>query len=299
MPASAAPSIQTQDHWIEHPHGSLFARRWQPEQTTPAAAALPIVLLHDSLGCTALWRDFPAQLCVASGHPVIAYDRLGFGRSDPRGGRLTPDFVADEARHALPALRQQLGWERCILFGHSVGGGMAVHGAAALGSACAALITESAPAFVEAQTLQGIRAAKALFADPAQVERLARYHGSKARWVLDAWTETWLARGFAAWSLDAVLPRVHCPLLAIHGEYDEYGSDAHPQRMARLSGGPSRRALIDAAYHVPHREHPARIVALVSEFIAGLPPGESIDGDRDRALRRESPASVNFWPCTR
>jgi len=269
MPNAHHPTIQRQDHWIEHPQGRLFARRWQPRDAAQPAAA-PIVLLHDSLGCTALWRDFPAQLCAASGRRVVAYDRLGFGRSDSRGERPALDFVADEAQSYFPALREQLGLERFIVFGHSVGGGMAVHCAADFGSACEALITESAQVFAEAQTLQGIRAAKALFAHPPQIERLQRYHGAKANWVLDAWTETWLHPQFAHWSLESVLPRVSCPVLAIHGAHDEYGSSRHPQLIAQLCGGESRCEILPDTRHVPHRERAERIVKLVSEFVASV-----------------------------
>jgi hypothetical protein len=31
------------------------------------------------------------------------------------------------------------------------------------------------------------------FAQPGQLERLARYHGDKAAWVLSAWVDTWLS----------------------------------------------------------------------------------------------------------
>ena len=68
--------------------------------------APPIVLFHDSLGSVALWRDFPAVLAQATGHGVIAYDRLGFGRSDPHPGRLSNDFVQTEAREGFRALRE-------------------------------------------------------------------------------------------------------------------------------------------------------------------------------------------------
>jgi len=98
---------------------------------------------------------------------------------------------------------------------------MALHCAAEFASDCESLITESAPVFAEDRTLQGIRAAREQFRDAGQVERLARYHGDKARWVLDAWIGSWLHPGFASWTLANVLPRVACPVLALHGALDE------------------------------------------------------------------------------
>lgn len=268
MPPTEQAPVQVTDRFVHIPQGRLFVRSWQ---LAGSAAAAPIVLFHDSLGCVELWRDFPAALAAATGRRVIAYDRLGFGRSDPRRGSLTPGFVADEAEAALPALQRELDFGRFAAFGHSVGGGMAVHCAARHPEHCLALVTESAQAFVEERTLAGIREAKSGFEDPARFERLVRYHGDKARWVLTAWTETWLSPAFRDWSLADVLPQVACPVLALHGEHDEFGTARHPATIARLAGAGARVEIIGGAFHVPHREQPARILRLASEFLAAHP----------------------------
>ncbi|MGJ7916981.1 alpha/beta fold hydrolase [Massilia sp. LXY-6] len=257
-------SARHEDVWIAHPQGRLFARIWNG----PGPGKAPIVLFHDSLGCVDLWRDFPASLSAATGRTVIAYDRLGFGRSDPRQGRLPPAFVAEEAAAFFPLLRERLGLGSFIAFGHSVGGGMAVHCAVLYGAHCAALVTESAQAFVGDETRQGILAAKEGFRHADQFARLVKYHGEKARWVLDAWTETWLDPAFAGWSLAGVLPMVACPLLAIHGARDEYGSARHPAMIGELCAGPARIAMLPDTGHVPHRERPEEVVALLAAFTA-------------------------------
>ena len=267
MSDPGSPDIHTRDLWVERPQGRIFVREWTPPG---AQGASPIVLFHDSLGSVELWRDFPAALCAATGRRVIAYDRPGFGRSDARSGRPALSFVADEAGQVFPLLREQLGFTRFIAFGHSVGGGMAVHCAAAFADDCEALITESAQAFLEERTVRGIEAAKEAFKDEEQVRRLGRYHGDKARWVLEAWTESWLHPDFADWSLAEVLPRVRCPLLAIHGAEDEYGSVRHPQMIAELCSGPARLEIMEDTFHVPHREQPARVLEMVAGFLRGL-----------------------------
>lgn len=251
------------DARIDIDDGWLFVRRWPAGDGGKA----PIILLHDSLGSVELWREFPQALAQATAREVIAYDRLGFGRSGARGEPLAMDFVREEARRYFPVLHAALGLGRFALFGHSVGGAMAVEIAAAQGDACAALVTESAQAFVEARTLDGIRAAKAQFADPAQLARLARWHGDKARWVLQAWTDTWLSPAFADWNLDAALASVHCPLLAIHGDRDEYGSVAFPQRIAQGARGASKAVVVEGCGHVPHREREAEVLRLVAAFL--------------------------------
>jgi pimeloyl-ACP methyl ester carboxylesterase len=251
--------------------GTLFGRSWVPARQVHAGDA-PILLLHDSLGCVELWRDFPERLARATGRTVAAYDRLGFGRSDAHPGPLPPTFIRDEAA-MVQRVCDALGIGAVVALGHSVGGAMALAAAARWPERCAALVTESAQAFVEDRTLAGIRAARAGFARAGQVERLARYHGTKARWVLDAWIETWLHPAFADWSMDDDLRRVRCPTLALHGDRDEYGSVEHPARIARLVEGPARAVILEDCGHVPHREHPSRVLDEVARFLASPPHG--------------------------
>jgi pimeloyl-ACP methyl ester carboxylesterase len=253
------------DLFAATPGGRLFVRRWTPPS---CAHDTPIVLLHDSLGCVELWRDFPAHLAAATQRRVVAYDRLGFGRSDPHPGTLARGFIEHEARVGVQAVGEALGIDRYIAFGHSVGGGMAVGCAAEHGAACVALVTESAQAFVEDVTLQGIRAAQVGFAQPEKIERLKRLHGDKAHWVLHAWIDTWLDPGYADWTLDDALSRVRSPLLALHGDRDEFGSERHPRRIAQLGGG--RAVLLPDCGHVPHREQREVVLGHVVPWLASL-----------------------------
>lgn len=256
------PTSTAQDLHIATPHGRLFAQRWQG-----GGDAAPIVLLHDSLGCVELWRDFPAALAAATARDVVAYDRLGFGRSDPHPGRLDAGFIAAEAGAGFAHVREALALERFVAFGHSVGGGMAVGCAARYPAQCRALVTESAQAFVEDRTRAGILAARAAFAEPGQVERLGKYHGDKAAWVLSAWIDTWLAPQFADWNLDAQLAGVSCPTLAIHGERDEYGSARHPERIAAGVRGPATLRVLPGCGHVPHREREGETLDLIAAWL--------------------------------
>ena len=228
------------------------------------------MLFHDSLGCVDLWRNFPALLSESTGRHVIAYDRLGYGRSDPRCDKPGLDFIAEEAENYFPVICEQLGINRFIAFGHSVGGGMAVYCAAKFSDACEGLITESAQAFAEDRTVQGILAAKESFKQEGQLARLKKYHGDKATWVLNAWTETWPDPDFSGWSLENVLSKVTCPLLVIHGTHDEYGSLHHPEMIAKFSRGPLLVEIMADTYHVPHREHEETIIEMTKNIIGSI-----------------------------
>lgn len=259
---------------ISTPMGEIYAKTWIAE--TSATSKLPIVLLHDSLGCVEMWRDFPAQLSERTGRTVLAYDRLGFGRSSKRDSRPSIRFVSEESETSLPTildfLRQNSGHEKASLFGHSVGGSMATVAAAKLSSRVESVVTESAQAFVEERTREGIRKAKGDFADPKVLAKLGRYHGDKAKWVLDAWTEVWLSPEFTNWNLAAEIAtaKPSCPFLAIHGDQDEYGSTEFPKTIAALTTGPSHVEILKGYGHVPHRENPERILELATKFLASL-----------------------------
>lgn len=274
-------AVPTHASWVNTGQGRIFAKRWEPGDGRPGGAE-PIVLFHDSLGCVELWREFPQRLALATGRSVIAYDRLGFGKSDPHPGVLDGGFIRQEAGGAFLALRAQLGIEGFIAFGHSVGGGMAVGCAAENPQRCLALVTESAQAFVEDRTVAGILEARREFEQAGRIDRLRKYHGDKAEWILRAWIDTWLAPGFSAWNLDADLRGVRCPVLAIHGDRDEYGSVRHPQRIAAITAPGSTIRILPDCGHVPHREQGDAVTGLVAgwlEAVAGaMPAGREASG---------------------
>lgn len=263
--------IVAEERWLPVPGGTvfanIFAKQWLPPE--PEAGA-PLVLLHDSLGCVALWRDFPERLVRATGRRVIAYDRLGFGASSPHPGQQDVAFVTAEAQLGFAAVAEAFALKQCVLFGHSVGGAMAAACAAQWPALCVGVITESAQAFVEQCTRDGICATRDAFAEPGQMQRLERYHGDKAGWVLAAWVDTWLSEAFRHWSLAEVLPHVRCPALVLHGEHDEYGSRAQPLRYAQGIAGDTTLVLLEDCGHVPHREKPAEVLEAVSAFLRTL-----------------------------
>lgn len=258
--------VTTSDHWVPTAQGKLFARRWKPGDLKSEFHT--ILLFHDSLGSVEQWRDFPEKLAAQTGLTVIAYDRLGFGRSDAHPGLLGQDFVYSEAELGVPAIREAFEIDRMILVGHSVGGGMSIATAAAFPDVTTGVIAMAAQAFIEERTLAGITAAKEVFNQPGQIDRLVRYHGEKAQWVLDAWTETWLSPVFADWNLDDALRRVQSPILAVSGDRDEYCSLAQVQRIAAMAKVPTEIAVVEDCGHVLQREKPEAVLNIVTAFIS-------------------------------
>lgn len=252
---------------------ALQVRTWQPEEA-PKDNAPTLFLFHDSLGCIDLWRDLPERLVESTGLSVVAYDRLGFGSSDPNPETLRCDFISQEVQLVVSEVIRALSLGRLIPLGHSVGGAMAIETAFRYPDLCEAVIAISAQTCVEEQTLVGIREAKKAFSAPQQMERLARYHGSKAPWVLASWIETWLADDFRSWTLEPALKSLKCPLLAIYGEDDEYCSAVHPNRIRTLSTGRTTVKTLEGCGHLPHRERPEEVMALIADFGVQWRPGE-------------------------
>jgi pimeloyl-ACP methyl ester carboxylesterase len=209
--------------------------------------------MHDSLGCVDLWRDFPEQLARSSSRIVIAYDRLGFGRSSINKKTPTIDFIWNEAEHYFPDIKLAAQLNKYYLFGHSVGGAMSIE-IAAVDKDCLGVMTESAQAFIEDITIEGIREAKTIFQHPQQMKRLKKWHGNKANWVLKAWIDVWLSPEFSTWSLEPRISKVTCPVFALHGDRDEYGSKAFPQFISSKVSGKSRMIMLENCGHVPHKE---------------------------------------------
>lgn len=229
-----------------------------------------IIFLHDSLGCIALWRDFPQKLGEATQCNVLVYDRRGYGQSAPfKGGDRETDYLEVEAG-VLNQLIEQCGIGQAILFGHSDGGSIALIAAAKYPSRIPGVITEGAHIFVEDITLRGIRDAVKAYHTTDLKERLQKYHGDKTGSVFGAWADTWLSDPYRSWNIEAFLPRITCPVLVIQGENDEYGSPAQVDGILRQVAGVARQLLIPSVGHSPHKEAKDLVLQQAASFIHNL-----------------------------
>ncbi len=227
-----------------------------------------LVFLHDSLGCTSLWRDFPKQLGEALSYDVFMYDRQGYGQSGPFSGTARGiSYLEDEAR-VLEQVLDAVQIDQCILFGHSDGGSIALIAAALFPERIQAVITEGAHVFVEDITLEGIRAAMHQFETTDLAQKLSRYHGDKTSALFDAWTRTWTAPFFRSWNMEHLLPAIACPVLAVQGADDEFGTPAQLDAIA--SGAGAETLLMQGFGHNPHKEDPMATIRVVQDFLDRL-----------------------------
>ena len=229
-----------------------------------------LVLLHEGLGSIRQWRDFPAKLAGATGCRALVYDRYGYGQSDVLAEpRRTVRFMHDEALRALPELMKQLNVEKPILIGHSDGASIALIHAGA-GHALRAVVAMAPHVFIEPICLASIRKATEAFATTDLPQKLGRYHRD-ARKTFYGWADVWLDPQFEGWDIrDEYLPRVRCPVLAIQGHDDEYGTMAQLDEIQARVSGPCELVKLERCGHAPFRDRPDEVLARVSSFIGNL-----------------------------
>jgi pimeloyl-ACP methyl ester carboxylesterase len=236
-----------------------------------ARAASTMVFLHEGLGSLAQWKDFPRKLAAAAGCAGLVYSRRGHGQSALRAVPHTPQFMHHEAAATLPALLRELGITRPLLFGHSDGASIALLYAALEGSDNPPLgvVVEAPHVMVEARSIAGIEAAREAFLKTDLPQKLARYHRD-AEHTFHGWNDIWLSPEFAAWNIEACLPRVACPVLAIQGYDDAYGTMAQIDIIAAQVTG--EVALLKLAHcgHAPHREQEEKTLQATARFVRQL-----------------------------
>jgi len=238
-----------------------------------ARADAPLMLLlHEGLGSLAMWRDFPQRLCDAAGVHGLVYSRPGYGRSTPRDptDHWDVDFMHRQAHEVLPALLDvlQVGATRrpLWLFGHSDGGSIALLHAARFAQQVAGVVVMAPHVSVEDKAVASIRQARDNYLSTDLKQRLARYHDDvdSAFW---GWNDIWLHPPFAQWNIEAEVARIRCPLLALQGVDDEYGTLEQIHAIARLV---PHAALVELPQcgHSPHRDQPERVIDEVRRFVA-------------------------------
>lgn len=234
----------------------------------PKEGAPAMVFLHEGLGSVAMWRDFPQQVADATGCEAVVYSRYGYGRSDPISQPHTPRYMHDEGLLALPELLDKLAIERPFLFGHSDGGSISLIHAGGANRPLTGIIVMAPHVMNELISVSSIQAAKAAWANTNLREKLSKFHADvdSAFW---GWNDIWLNPEFLAWNIEEYLPRIECPVMAIQGEDDEYGTMEQIDRIGRGARDVELVKLADCR-HSPHKDQPAAVIAAVAEFTSRI-----------------------------
>lgn len=232
-----------------------------------------VIFLHEGLGSLSMWRDFPQRLCEAAACRGLVYSRPGYGRSTPRAREeaLQTDFMHRQALEVLPALLDALGMDTTTdkpwLLGHSDGGSIALLYAAHFAPRIAGAVVLAPHILVEDASVCSIEKVRSAYLQTDLRQRLARHHDDpdSAFW---GWNDLWLMPAFRHWTIEEEIAVIRCPLLAVQGLDDEYGTLEQIRGIARQV--PQTELLeLSSCGHSPQRDQPEKLIAAVDGFVNG------------------------------
>ena len=228
-----------------------------------------LVFLHEGLGSIRQWRDFPERVARATGCNTLVYDRYGYGQSDILvEPRRSIRVMHEEALESLPQVLAAVGIEAPILVGHSDGASIALIHAGA-GHAVRGLALMAPHVFVEPICTESIVEAVRQFETTDLAQRLGRYHRD-ARKTFYLWADVWLDPEFPGWNIEAYLPGIGCPVMAIQGHDDAYGTMAQLEAIRRQVRGPCELVKLDGCGHSPFRDQPTATQDAIVRFVEAL-----------------------------
>jgi pimeloyl-ACP methyl ester carboxylesterase len=131
------------------PPETLYHRLHQPENGA-ASRGLPLVFLHGLMGFSANWGKIWPRF---QDRQVLVYDQRGHGRSPkPATGYAPTDYAED-----LKGLLDHLGWKKCHIVGHSMGGRVALRFCSLFPELAATLTMEDSGAAAFPERVQWIQ----------------------------------------------------------------------------------------------------------------------------------------------
>jgi len=177
------------------------------------------------------------------------------------------EFMHDGALNELPEVLEGLRIDNPILVGHSDGASIALIHA---GTYAVRGVAVMAPhVFIEDVCVDSIGKLAAQFAASDLRKSLGKYHRDADK-TFHLWADAWLDPAFRKWNIEEYLPRIKCPVLAIQGERDEYGTMAQLDAIARQAGGPCELLKLPDCGHAPHRDQPEKVLKSVVNFIGKI-----------------------------
>jgi pimeloyl-ACP methyl ester carboxylesterase len=261
--------------WIKGARGEIAAdgRRLEAVAYGPPPDEAPtIVMLHEGLGCVALWRDFPMKLAAATGWGVFAYSRAGYGGSGRVDLPRPLDYMSREARFSLPAVLEAIRFERGILLGHSDGASIAaIYAGEFADERVKGLVLMAPHLFTEAPGLASIKEARRAYEAGELRLRLAKYHRDVDN-AFRGWNDAWLDPGFKAWNVEDKVESWRVPSLVIQGVDDQYGTLKQVRTIEARSPAPVKSLILDACRHSPQIDQPEATLEAIAAFCAALAP---------------------------
>ena len=229
--------------------------------------AATLVLLHEGLGCTQLWRGFPSELAAATGCSVFAYSRAGYGHSDPVKLPRPLDYMTREAVDVLPEILRLAGIQRAVIVGHSDGATIAaLYAGSVVNQHIDGIVLMAPHFFTEPAGLVEIARAQDIYNQGELREKLGKYHRDPDN-AFRGWNDAWLDPEFVQWNVAGVLDNICVPVLAIQGRDDPYGTlDQIDAVTQGVHHAPVSTLILEGCGHAPHLEKSDQVVEAIASF---------------------------------
>jgi pimeloyl-ACP methyl ester carboxylesterase len=226
-----------------------------------------LIFLHEGLGCVALWRDFPRNICKKMGLNGFVYSRQGYGASDPIPLPRPINFMHHEALEVVSRVIDAAGISSAILIGHSDGGSISlIHGGGVKDPRVKSILTIAAHVINEELTVKSIEEAKVAYETTNLRNRLKKYHGKNVDCAFWGWNDVWLNPSFWHWNIGEYLPRIDVPTLIIQGSEDQYGTAAQVKTIEAGLLCVTQTVMIESAQHSPHLEEQDLTITAIKAF---------------------------------
>lgn len=234
----------------------------------PLSEDILLVFLHEALGSIDQWKMFPDSVCKKLNLNGFVYERQGHGNSSPFSSERNANYLHDYAWEELPEIIEKIvpTSTKLILIGHSDGGTIALLFAAKFPNRVIGCVTMAAHVINEPETIQGIEPAIAAY-KAGKLDGLTKYHGEKTNDLFYAWANIWKSSVFENWNICSEIRSITCPVLAIQGENDQYGTKQQLELIASHVSGEVKPVLIASCGHHPHLEQGQNVLNEISNWM--------------------------------
>ncbi len=230
-----------------------------------------LVFLHDGLGSSQQWKDFPVLLSQIIQCPALLYDRVGYGNSEPGNNLFYSLYMHDEAFDFLPELLEKLNiTEKIILIGHSDGGSISLLFTARYPKKVIAVITEADHVFCEHITVEGVAGLVNDFESGNLRNKLYKHQGDKTDSLFYGWSNFWLSDEAKSWSIENHLKDIQSPVLAIQGQNDHFGTEQQLSLKLKNINSNVYIAFLENCGHVPHFEQKDHVLKAMAQFLSNM-----------------------------
>lgn len=272
-------TLYKQSHHTTSDNKKLYKQEWMPEKDPKA-----IILYIHGLGSHGGRMDHWAKRFNELQLGFITYDQRGHGRSDMKRGKPTHfRFYVSDVREVMEEIRQEYPNIQVVLYGHSMGGSIAINYVISTSYTADALIVTSPWLKLKNPPSAGLRKllkplvkltpwltlsngldAADISRDPEEVRKYKEDPLVHNKISIGLFNSTYEA-GYTA--LRNVY-KINCPFLIMHGKGDKITSFRASEEYVMNTSDRTTLKLWDDAYHELHHE-PIRdeVFTFISEWL--------------------------------